>query len=195
MTVKEVQSMTWDEINSLSLKELRKVTRVVADVANKRLQRLEKNVNDFIAKDAYNSISKSGGKIYTKGLSYNKLRGELVRGLNFLSFKTSTIKEAERVYNAREKSLFGDITQDLALKEYRREQSKKIGDLYDKFTEMVPQIYNTMGVREGIEMASEYVKNNPEKSVDELLEDMYDEYEKKYKEKNDGEDYNWGQGG
>ena len=106
--------------------------------------------------------------------------------MNFLSFKTSTIKEAERVYNAREKSLFGNITQDLALKEYRREQSKKIGDLYVKFAEMVPQIYNTMGVREGIEMATEYVKNNPEKSVDELLEDMYDEYEKKYNNKKSG---------
>lgn len=188
MTLNDVMSMSWDDLNKLNKKELQKVARVVVDVANKRLKRLElaDANNEYIAIQALESARAGGGKFKTAKKNINELRSEINRARLFVQAKTSKINVAKQVYNARERSIFGNVSKSPAERQKRRDQSKRIGDLYHKFTESKPQIYNTISPKEGIKIASEIIKDNPNvEDVDLLLEEM----EKRYAEEYENESY------
>lgn len=67
----------------------REASRLVS-MANKRVQRLEKN--DFTDSPAYKAYLESGGKFGVKGKTHNELQKEVSRLNKFLNATTSTIK-------------------------------------------------------------------------------------------------------
>lgn len=102
-TYKDYLNMSLDELNALNTKEMRKATRVLADVANKRLVNIEKKgLKDY--SPAYNYImseyeddkrkSLRTGKFSTKGMNRNALYSEFTRAKDFINAKTSTVKGA-----------------------------------------------------------------------------------------------------
>lgn len=73
------------------IREFRKEASRKASVANKRIQRLERN--NLTNTPAYQQYIKSGGaKFGVKGKSYNEVQAEVSRLNNFLNSKTSTVK-------------------------------------------------------------------------------------------------------
>lgn len=183
MTLEQVMNLTWDQINKMNLKELKAATKVVGDVANKRLMRLEKN--DYIAKQALESLTKSGGKITVGGKNINQLRGEINRARAFINMKTSRIRDAKAVYKARDTQFFGTKAKNKEELKRRKAMSEKISELYDKFLEMDAAAKYKIGARGVRDLAIETVTERPDLTVDELLDIMKEKYNKAYLDVND----------
>lgn len=81
---------TTKEEKQAKLKEYRKEASRLASMANKRIQRLEKN--DLKDSPAYKSYIENGGKFSVKGKSHNELQHEVARLRKFINAETSTIK-------------------------------------------------------------------------------------------------------
>lgn len=78
------------------IKQLKKEISRKASMANKRLNRLEKN--DLTSVPAYRQYVKGGGvKFSVKGKNYNELQAELARVNHFIDSKTSTIRGTKTV--------------------------------------------------------------------------------------------------
>ena len=107
MKLSDFIDLTPDALSSMSRSELAKVTRVLADAANKRVVRLEKA---DISSPAYLGYLRSGGKFSTKGKNVNQLRSEYIRARAFLNAKTSTIKGANKFKAEMEKRFYGILT-------------------------------------------------------------------------------------
>ena len=183
MTLEQVMNLTWDQINKMNLKELKAATKVVGDVANKRLMRLEKN--DYIAKQALDSLTKSGGKITVGGKNVNQLRGEINRARAFINMKTSRIRDAKAVYKARDTQFFGSPAKNKEELKRRKAMSEKISELYDKYLELDPASKYKIGACGVRDLAIETVTENPNLSVDELIEIMENKYNDAYIKVND----------
>lgn len=183
MTLEQVMNLTWDQINSMNVKDLKAVTKIVGDVANKRLARLEKA--DFIAKQALDSLKNSGGKITVGGKNINQLRGEINRARQFINMKTSKVTAAKQVYKTRDTQFFGSKAKNKEELKARKDMSEKISELYDKYLELNPAAKYKIGARGVRDLAIETVTENPNLSVDELLENMEQKYNDFYLKVND----------
>lgn len=142
-----------------------------ASMANKRLQRLEKN--DLTNLPAYrNWLDYRGGvKFSVKGKSHNELVAEMARLDHFINAKTSTVRGA----NATLKQI-ADTT-NLSYKRVGELNSKLSGffELYNKtqdYLESSMQIANSIGSDTVMDTISNYVNDN---EVD--LEDAGGDYE------------------
>lgn len=83
----------WTPPNASAIR--REVTRL-ASMANKRIERLERN--GFTESPAYQYyLSSGGGKFGVKGKNYNEAQQELSRLNHFLDSTTSTVRGATRV--------------------------------------------------------------------------------------------------
>ena len=191
MTLEQVMNLTWDQINKMKLKELKAATKIVGDVANKRIKRLEKS--DYIATNALNAVRDGGGGFSIKGKNMNQLRGELNRARQFINAKTSTVTGAKKVYKAREKALYGTPSQTREEAIKRAQQSSKVEEVYGKFLQLNPTSKNTIGSDKVRSAVAEIVDDNPDMSVDDLLEMMSDRYMELYEE-TVGDEYEWDEG-
>lgn len=112
MTYKEILGKDFSEINKLNTKELKKVTRILADVANKRISRLQER---GLQPPALRSVFDSGRTGFaTKGKSRNELLSEFLSASNFLRAKGSTLQGAKKQLKTMSKQFGGDLTADQA---------------------------------------------------------------------------------
>lgn len=143
MTAEEIINLGDDILSKLDKRDLQRAVRTTALVANKRLKRLKaqakhegKKDSKYIEKvsgkhkialDALNAITEQGKVSGTFGVGKNKTRNELYAELarirRFLNMKTSTLKGAKQVRQAREKRLFKE-TREEAKKRARKEYTK-----------------------------------------------------------------------
>lgn len=78
------------------IKAYRQEASRLASMANKRIERLEKN--DLQSSPAYQKWVKDGGvRFGVKGKTYNEVQSEVARLNNFLNSETSTIRGVENV--------------------------------------------------------------------------------------------------
>lgn len=155
--------------NKLTLKELRKATRSLADVANKRLKRASKK---GLSTPATRGAMRSGGKFTTKGKTLNQLRSEFIRAKQFLESKSSTIRGYEETLEKTKKALEKQGVN------ISTENMEKFFSVYEKLKEIDPSItlktlkYNTMAsIAEKIETG---------KDVEELILEMQDKIDDIY---------------
>ena len=91
LSIKDIQDMTWKELNKLSLDELKQLSSRLNSAANKRLRRMEQTGEDRYS-PAYSSIMKSGGNFSVKGKeTKTDIKNEIQRASGFLSAKTGKI--------------------------------------------------------------------------------------------------------
>ena len=91
LSIKDIQDMSWRELNKLSLEELKQVSSRLNSAANKRLRRMEQLGEDKYS-PAYSSIMKSGGDFSVKGkLTKTDIKNEIQRASGFLSAKTGKV--------------------------------------------------------------------------------------------------------
>ena len=124
MTVSEILNMDYQQLHSLKERDISRALRTVSLAANKRMDRLLKQVKKTkdgyvpkksatynIATDALNNVTNDGKKKVKWGVKQAKSRNEMISQINeirkFMNMKTSTVSGAVKVRKEREKRLFG----------------------------------------------------------------------------------------
>ena len=144
LSIKDIQDMSWRELNKLSLEELKQVSSRLNSAANKRLRRMEQLGEDKYS-PAYSSIMKSGGDFSVKGkLTKTDIKNEIQRASGFLSAKTGKVsgvrkhrkklKELEERASEKEKEA-GEPEVDLDLESMSEAQKKKLYRALDRLRE------------------------------------------------------------
>lgn len=155
------------------VKKIKKELRRKASIANKRLERLEKN--NLTDLPAYKKWAEYGGGIRfsSAGKDYNQLRAELARVENFLNARTSTVrgaikymKEIASITNAKY-----DRVSDLpiVLKNFFELSSK-----VEQYLRLVEGSASAIGYHKIWEAINKYVEeqNIDLKDVNKIAEDM-----------------------
>ena len=94
--IKVTKTNTEEQARKERIRQLKQEISKKASMANKRLQRLEKN--DLTNVPAYRQYVQGGGvKFSVKGKSYNELQAELSRVNHFINSKTSTVRGTNSV--------------------------------------------------------------------------------------------------
>ena len=130
LSVNDIISMDWTDIQKLNRRDLAQLTSRLASAGNKRLRRLEKaGLNET---PAYTAIKRSGGDFSVKNKTINELRSEYNRVRTFLSSstKTSTVRGAEKVENSFRKRLGLEEGENMS-----ESQRKKFWEGYRMFEE------------------------------------------------------------
>lgn len=114
MTVNDILNMSWQELHSLDTRDMSRALRTVSLAANKRINRLMKQVKKTkegyvpkqsakhnIAVDAINAVTQDGKKKIKWGVKEASTRNEMIEQINdirkFMNMKTSTISGAKAV--------------------------------------------------------------------------------------------------
>lgn len=95
-TAKQILAMDEKQWLQLSEQEMRKATKILVDVAAKRVKRLEQQIPKLGASPALATVDR-GGKFTTKGKNLNQLRQEFIRVKGFLKNYESTVKGFKKV--------------------------------------------------------------------------------------------------
>lgn len=173
MTSKEILSMSFDDFNKLSEKELRKATKILVDVANKRLKALnEKGIQSSAARGY---ASRTGGKFSTSGKSLNQLKAEFTRTKNFLQARTSKLTGAKEAEKRMQKSLEARGVQLTDKKNVGR-----IFSLYDKLRERNPEIAEQGMKYTVIRQIQQEQNDNPHLTDEQILKKTENELEALY---------------
>lgn len=106
MTLQEIIDMDIDAVMKLNRAELAKVTQTIAKNVERRSKSVAKH---FSQAPALRALEESGGKITTRGKNLNELRKDFVRGVNFLTAKTSTVKGAKEYKSRMEEIATGGL--------------------------------------------------------------------------------------
>lgn len=134
MKVRDILNMSIDDFNRLTEKQLRNVTKTLADAANKRIKRLADSGNT--ESPAYKGVQNSGGKISTAGKNTRQqLQKEFIRAKTFLNAKTSTLSGVKKVENEFIDRVSGD-GEKIGLSP---EQNKQFWKSYHRFQELHPE--------------------------------------------------------
>ena len=103
-TAKQILAMDEKQWLQLSEQEMRKATKILVDVAAKRVKRLEQQIPKHGASPALAVVDR-GGKFTTKGKNLNQLRQEFMRVKGFLQHYESTVKGFKTVKKRTVKKL------------------------------------------------------------------------------------------
>lgn len=123
------------EAKKKRIREYRRKASRQADVANKRIARLEKNgLTDSPAYKTY--IENGGGRFGVKGKTYNEVQKEVARMDKFINAQTSTIRGINN--NLKEMAANTGITYKNLIE--LREKAPKFFELSDKVEQYLRQV-------------------------------------------------------
>lgn len=138
MTVNDILNMDEEAFNKLNLGDLRKVVGRLVSAGNKRIRSFEKS---GASSPAYRQVTRSGGAFSTKGKNLNQLRAEYVRAKSFLTAKSGSKREWEKIKHKEINTLrkmgidINEQTFDKFWKTYERlkESSPEVGEKKFKY--------------------------------------------------------------
>lgn len=94
MTVNDILNMDEKAFNKLNLSDMRKVVGRLVSAGNKRIRSFEKS---GASSPAYRQVIRSGGAFSTQGKNLNQLRAEYMRAKSFLTAKSGSKREWEKI--------------------------------------------------------------------------------------------------
>ena len=205
MTANEILNLGDEELGRMSQRELSHALRTISLVANKRITRLEKNVEKDkykIAQDALNQVKKSGGRFSVGTKNRNQMQKEMARARQFMRMKTSKVTGAVETRRKREVQLYGK-THEQAIKEQKRKDKKKnkktskndisrikkefsnkinnIAEAFEKFKEGYPNLTNQKDSNQIKRMLLEKIEGGL--SIEETIKRTADELIKDYEQR------------
>lgn len=125
MSIEDIMNLSQADVSRLSRSDLAKVTSRLASASNKRIKRAKGTQYEETI------LKRAGGKTFSvKGKNQGQLQGEFARARNFLNKKTSSIKNAEKVFAASAQRI-GAVTE---------KQSSELWKMYKKLTELRPDL-------------------------------------------------------
>lgn len=171
-SIKDIMSIDPKDILKMSRKELSIYTSRLASAANKRLKRMYgKEENKFEYKD----------KFSVKGKNINQLRAEYARAKSYLQSN----KSLSGMKKTKKKVISGLKKQGVKITD---KQYNKFWSVYQRLKELDPKvssyIYKYMTMRE----IADYINDNPEKTVDEVIDGMLADLNSRYEEQKEQED-------
>lgn len=148
-------------VHEMTLNELKSHCRQVFNMANKRIDRLEKQVaNKNILSPALRAVKESGGHFTYGGRDLNSLRKEYARAQSFLNMETSTVSGAQ-AYTKPLVQSFGDMI-------FNPKVAGMVFDALHRIQEAMPVIYKS-GVMDTI------IEDVQSKTQEELMKIRNDE--------------------
>lgn len=158
------------------IRQFRKEASRLASMANKRLNRLEKN--NLTDTPAYQGFLESGGKRFgIKGKSYNEVQKEMARIRRFLNSETSTVRGANRVLKEIAKNTGIKYSNLKQLQSYSK-QFFQIASKVEQYLRTVDDMASAIGYQKIWEQINQYVKqkridlSNAENDVDKAVEEI-----------------------
>lgn len=137
-TLKDLQNVTYDELNRMNKAQLRNLVTNAGDAINKRLDRLEKSPAGRVS-TAYRNWKEAGSKKFSakdikKGSQNerNLLLAEAARAKHFISAKTASAKGTNEVRRDTQKRIgykFTNIEEEVAFWEGYRRYLERAKDL------------------------------------------------------------------
>lgn len=172
--------MSWDDLNSLSGKDLKAVTSRLVSASNKRIKRLQ-NSPRGTSSFAYQTVEERGRKFSVRGLTTNEVRQEFSNARRFLNMQTSTVKgwkEYRENMNQRltetldvEELEWSESTESKFWKVYRRFEETHGGKFKKGDSDRIQQMLTEMFESSDKRRSADYFT----KRVDELWKEYYEE--------------------
>lgn len=180
LKISDILNMSWDDLNSLSGKDLKAVTSRLVSASNKRIKRLQKSPHGT-SSFAYQTVEERGRKFSVRGLTTNEVRTEFANARRFLNMKTSTVKgwkEYREDMNERltktlnvEELEWSETTESKFWKVYRRFEETHGGKFKKGDSDRIQQMLTEMFESSDKRRSADYFT----KRVDELWEEYYEE--------------------
>lgn len=178
LTIEQIKQLTWEELNSLSRKELAQVTSRLVSASNKRIKRLEKTKRGT-SSFAYQTVEQRGRKFSVRGKNVNQLKSEFKNARNFLNMKTSTVKGWNK-YRKEMETRTGQITSGESY-EWSDRTWKKYWKVYRRFEESHGGTFKKGDSDRIQQMLTEVMNSNDKRrSADSFQQLIEDEYEEMY---------------
>lgn len=126
------------DVRNLTLDELKKLSRQVFSTANKRIDRLQRQVdNENILSPALRAVKETGGRFAYGGKDLKALQKEFSRAQAFLEMETSTVSGAQ-AYTKPLVAIFGDAI-------FNPQFAKFAFDALHKMQEAMPAVTGNIG--------------------------------------------------
>lgn len=171
MTAKEILNTDFKKINQLNTRELKRAVRILADVSNKRINRLQER---GLIPPALQKVFAGGRTGFsTAGKNRNELLKEFIDASNFLRSKGSTIPGAQKQKERLGKSFGGELTDEQANKLWRT--VNKMQELHGD--SMLKEYFPSDQL---VETAQEIVESDEALSVDDIVSKLNAEYFRNY---------------
>lgn len=172
LSIKDIMNMDWSDVSKLTRKELASVTSRLVSASNKRLRRLEQS--DYIGESpAYRSVKERTGEVRfsVKGKKHGQIERTFKEAKHFLSLKTSTISGYNKVLkNVREtiKTKIGRNVSNI--------DASKLFDALHKAQELgLVDKRGSKGSDIAVGFIVDMLERNPDKSVDDIINE-FDDY-------------------
>lgn len=178
LSIKDILNMDFEDVQKLSRKELSQVTSRLVSASNKRIRRLEKT--DLGESPALRSLKARTGdiRLSVKGKSQGQLQRTFTEAKHFLNLKTSTIGGYKSVIKNIKKSVSErtsrSVTEIDVSKLYSTLHKAQELGLIDK--------RGSKGSEQAVNEIIDILENNPDKSIDDIINDIDDWYTEMYEE-------------
>ena len=167
------------------IRRFRREASRMASMANKRLNRLEKN--NLTDSPAYQGFLKSGGQRFgIRGKSYNEVQKEMARMRRFINAETSTIRGVNRVLKEIANNTGIKYSNLKQLRQYSK-QFFQVASKVEQYLRTDDDMASAIGYQKIWEQINKYVKqqridlSNAENDVDKMVHEVTKalrEYEK-----------------
>lgn len=187
-TYKQILAMDEKQWLSLSEQEMRKATKILVDVAAKRIKRLEAVADVEGSSPALAKVDR-GGKFSTKGKNLNQLRQEFIRVKGFLQAESSTVKGFKKIKKEIRKKLKQHGIE-LTVKNY-----KKFFNIYRKYAEFDKMVNKDAEFKYTVmREIAEYVDDGyTSKEIIEKMEAAYNERYEEFQNQQNNDDFSTSQ--
>lgn len=197
---RELESITYEDILTMSKKELEKTITKYSNYLNKRYEKLERAVRDnkAISKDAYEYMQKSrGGRLFStikedktgtlQDMTIDELRSELNQEVYFANLKTSSVTGARSEQMRREDIVRQSHKDDEKFLELMKKDVKKaeeqIRDEAREFWKYFKKLKESYSNLDSNQILREYKKYyDPNKAFKKNLREKLDDIRKGTKE-------------
>lgn len=186
LTKDEALNLTQEDLLSADRGELSSYVRVLADVANKRIKRLEES-GLYKISQTYQNLSAE--KFTTKGKTEQQLRNEYMRARQFLGNKSSTVGGVRKIKADLEKNLFEVVLEstsrklrkegkELSKSDIQKAMKKLTVDEVSNFWELLKHMrksntsmYHILSFYRVTEIALKYTDRSLGEDMDSILRD------------------------
>ena len=179
LSIKDILEMDFSDIQKLNRKELANVTSRLVSASNKRVRRLEKS--ELGESPALRSLkARTGGQtiLSVKNKSQGQLQRAFVQAKSFLSSKTSSISGYKKVIKNIKKTISERVGKNVT----EIDVSKLYSTLHKAQELGLVDKRGSKGSEHAVNEIIDILERNPDKSIDDIIEDIDDWYSQMYEE-------------
>ena len=178
LSIKDILNMDFSDIQKLTRKELANVTSRLVSASNKRIRRLEKS--ELGESPALRSLQTRTGenRLSVKGKSQGQLQRTFTEAKHFLNLKTSTIGGYKSVVKNIKKSVSERTGRSIS----EIDVSKLYSTLHKAQELGLVDKRGSKGSEQAVNEIIDILERNPNKSIDDIINDIDDWYTEMYEE-------------